>query len=46
MQDKNPIRKETFMKVNIFLFDDFDTMDAFAPAEVFGRLPDQFHLEY
>ena len=34
------------MKVNIFLFDDFDTMDAFAPAEVFGRLPDQFHLEY
>lgn len=34
------------MKVNIFLFDDFDTMDAFAPAEVFGRLPEQFHLEY
>ena len=34
------------MKVNILLFDDFDTMDAFAPAEVFGKLPEQFHLEY
>lgn len=34
------------MKVNVFLFDDFDTMEAFAPAEVFGKLPDQFHIEY
>lgn len=34
------------MKVNIFLFDEFDTMEAFASAEVFGRLPEQFHLGY
>ena len=34
------------MIVNIFLFDDFDTMEAFAPAEVFGKLPEHFHLEY
>lgn len=34
------------MKVNVFLFDEFDTMEAFAPAEVFGKLPEHFHLEY
>ena len=34
------------MKVNLFLFDDFDMLDAFAPAEVFGKLPEYFHLEY
>ena len=34
------------MKVNLFLFDDFDTMDAFVPAEVFGKLPEYFHVEY
>lgn len=34
------------MKVNIFLFDDFDSLEAFAPAEVFGKLPEHFHLEY
>lgn len=34
------------MKVNLFLFDDFDSLDAFAPAEVFGRCPEQFYLEY
>ena len=27
------------MEVNILLFDDFDTMDAFGPAEVFGSSP-------
>lgn len=25
------------MNVNIFLFDDFDTLDAFGPARVFGN---------
>lgn len=34
------------MKVNVFLFDDFDAMEAFAPAEIFGKLPDRFYLEY
>jgi transcriptional regulator GlxA family with amidase domain len=34
------------MKVNIILFDDFDAMDAFVPAEVFGKLPEHFYVEY
>lgn len=34
------------MEVNILLFDDFDTMDAFGPAEVFGRAPEYFHINY
>lgn len=34
------------MNVNILLFDDFETMDAFGPAEVFGKLPEAFHLRY
>ena len=29
------------MEVNILLFDDFDTMDAFGPAEVFGSFKAQ-----
>ena len=34
------------MEVNILLFDDFDTMDAFGPAEVFGSSPQHFHVNY
>lgn len=34
------------MFVNVFLFDDFDTLDAFGPAEVFAKLPEHFHLNY
>lgn len=34
------------MDVNILLFDDFDTLDAMGPAEVFGSNPGNFHLRY
>ena len=34
------------MEVNIILFDDFETMDAFGPAEVFGSAPEHFHINY
>ena len=34
------------MEVNILLFDDFDTMDAFGPPEVFGSSPQHFHVNY
>lgn len=34
------------MIVNVFLFDDFETMDAFGPAELFGKLPEHFYLRY
>ncbi|HBN56585.1 MAG TPA: peptidase [Lachnospiraceae bacterium] len=34
------------MEVNILLYDDFDSMDAFGAAEVFGRAPEYFHINY
>lgn len=34
------------MNVNIILFDDFDTMDAMGPAEVFGSCREHFHMRY
>lgn len=34
------------MNVNIVLFDDFDTMDAFGPVQIFGTEPKHFHLNY
>ena len=34
------------MNVNIVLFDDFDTLDAFGPAQIFGTEPKHFHLNY
>lgn len=34
------------MNVNIVLFDDFETMDAFGPAEVFGKIPENFRIRY
>ena len=34
------------MEVNIILFDDFDSLDAFGVADVFGRATGQFHINY
>ena len=34
------------MNVNVVLFDDFETMDAFGPVEFFGKLPQHFHVRY
>lgn len=34
------------MNVNILLFDDFETLDAFGPAQVFGKAPDHFYMNY
>lgn len=34
------------MNVNIILFDDFETMDALGPAQIFGKAPERFHLNY
>ena len=30
------------MVVNVFLFDDFEVMDAFGPVQIFGCVPDAF----
>lgn len=34
------------MYVNIILYDDFEAMDAFVPASIFGCLPEEFHIRY
>lgn len=34
------------MDVNIVLFDEFETLDAFGPAEIFGKLPQIYNLKY
>lgn len=34
------------MKVSIILYDDFETLDAFGPAEIFGKIPEDFYIEY
>lgn len=34
------------MEVNIVLFDDFETLYAFGPAQIFGKAPEHFHINY
>lgn len=34
------------MKVIVLLFDHFETLDAFGPVEILGRLPDHFQISY
>lgn len=34
------------MEVNIILFDDFDSLDSFGVADVFGRAAEHFHINY
>lgn len=34
------------MEVNVILFDDFDSLDAFGPVDVFGRASGKFHINY
>jgi len=34
------------LKLNILLFDGFETLDVFGPVEVFGQLADQYDIEY
>lgn len=31
---------------DILLFDNFETLDAFGPIEIIGRMPDTYHLNY
>ena len=34
------------MYVNVILYDDFEAMDAFVPASIFGCLQEEFHIRY
>ncbi|MGD1946190.1 MAG: DJ-1/PfpI family protein [Croceivirga sp.] len=33
-------------EIAIILFDDYETLDVFGPAEIFGRLVDNYHLTF
>jgi putative intracellular protease/amidase len=35
-----------FYRVDILLFDEFETLDVFGPVETLGRLPDIFKLNF
>jgi putative intracellular protease/amidase len=35
-----------FYRVDILLFDEFETLDVFGPVEILGRLPDIFKLNF
>jgi len=34
------------MNVAVLLFDDFETLDVFGPVEIFGRLKDQYQIQF
>lgn len=34
------------MVVNVFLFDDFEAMDAFGPVQIFGTVPEHFYIRF
>lgn len=34
------------MNVNIFLYDGFETLDVFGPAQIFGSVPSDFNINY
>lgn len=34
------------MNVNVLLYDDFETLDAFGPVHILGQLPEHFHINY
>lgn len=45
-QKKQKAQKDTTMEIAFILFDDYETLDVFGPAEIFGRLVDQYNLQF
>src|SRR6056297_1057796 len=45
-QKKQKAKKDTLMEIAFILFDDYETLDVFGPAEIFGRLADQYNLQF
>ncbi|WP_435624417.1 DJ-1/PfpI family protein [Flagellimonas sp.] len=39
-------KNEKIMEVAVILFEDYETLDVFGPAEIFGRLVDQYRLNF
>ncbi len=45
-ENNNNPQKDTLMEIAFILFDDYETLDVFGPAEIFGRLVDQYNLQF
>ncbi len=46
MTGLNAQKKEGIKEIAFILFDDYETLDAFGPAEIFGRLTDIYRLRF
>ena len=42
----NHTRKENTMEIAIIMFNDYETLDVFGPAEIFGRLVNLYNLRF
>ncbi|WP_245625605.1 DJ-1/PfpI family protein [Flagellimonas eckloniae] len=42
----NTIETEKNMEIAFIMFEDYETLDVFGPAEIFGRLTDQYTLKF
>ena len=45
-QTNNEPPKPDTMKIAFIMFDDYETLDVFGPAEIFGRLTDRYSLKF
>ena len=43
---ENNMEKEKPIEVAFIMFDDYETLDVFGPAEIFGRLVDKYSLKF
>ena len=43
---QNMEKMKNTTEIAIILFDDYETLDVFGPAEIFGRLVDNYHLTF
>lgn len=39
-------KKDTIMEIAFIMFDDYETLDVFGPAEIFGRLVDRYSIKF
>jgi len=42
----NPNKKGSTTEIAFIMFDNYETLDVFGPAEIFGRLVDFYHLKF
>lgn len=45
-QEKSALLEENPVEIAFIMFDDYETLDVFGPAEIFGRLTDLYSLKF